>query len=648
MDTPQSATILVVDDNPSKRYTTARVLRAAGFAVIEAATGQQTLELAQSGPDAIVLDVNLPDIDGFEVCRLLRARETDTRTPIIHLSATFVESGDKVHGLDAGADGYLTHPVEGPVLVATVNAFVRARHADESRRRSEDRFRAIFDLALNGIALFDADMRILQVNPAMARLLGTTADAAVAERWEHFLADDAGVRLAEMLATMDRDGQWSGTLVLRRGDGTRGEVEGSITTHSLPGVRVAVLHDITQRRDAERERERLHASERAARAEAERANRLKDEFLATVSHELRSPLQAILGWAQILTLRPPTELAQYRDAIEVIHRNARVQAQLIADLLDIARITSGKMTLELQAVDLAVVLRDAASSAHHHADSKGVSIACDLPAGPVVVRGDPGRLQQIVDNLLTNAIKFTPKHGRVTLRARADADATRIEVEDTGQGITGDFLPHIFETFRQEDAGTTRRHEGLGLGLAIVQRLVELHGGSVSADSAGTDRGATFTVTLPSAIGPDAELAPAAAEVLLDAAAKARLQGLRVLVVDDDADARGLMRSLLDEAGARPVVAESAYDAQALLEVSDPQLLISDISMPGMDGYALLAGLRRDGWTAERLPAIALTAFAMADDRTRVLASGFQAHVPKPIDVGHLLRTIVSLVRGPG
>ena len=645
--TPEGlSTVLVVDDNPAKRYAIARLLRAAGFVVAEAGSGQEALERATDGPDAIVLDVNLPDIDGYEVCRKLRAREHSARTPIIHLSATFTESGDKVYGLESGADGYLTHPVEPPVLVATVRAFIRARQAEEQMRRSEEKYRAIFDKATNGIVLFNDAIVALEANPAMHRLLGLPeGESLVGQDLTRFRPPEAQATAEQRFAEMQRRGGWSGTIKLVRADGSEVFIDGSISRHSLPGMWIGLFSDISGRIAAEVDRERLHSSEREARTEAERANRLKDDFLATISHELRAPLQAIVGWAQLLRARPPTDIAEYRAGIEAIDRNARVQAQLISDLLDVSRITSGKLRLHRQDVDLAQVGDNALETMAPSAAARGVALEKDLPDTGLMVSGDAGRLQQVLNNLLSNAIKFTPEGGHVRVRTRLGEAYLDLSVVDDGQGIGAEFLPHIFDAFRQEESTGVRRHEGLGLGLSIVKRLVEMHGGSVHVQSEGPGLGATFTLRLPTLAASHAAAQRDPHDVAVGPPDVFLLRALRILIVDDDDDARALVRRLLDDYGVQSMEASSVEEALQRVAEATPDLLISDISMPGADGYMLLRQLRDSGLDGEHLPALALTAFARPEDRTRAFSSGFQAHLGKPIDLESLLMALVGLAR---
>ena len=642
MSTRAQPLVLVVDDNASGRYATARMLRSAGFDILEAATGQQALDLAELDPDTIVLDINLPDIDGYEVCRILRRRPLTARTPIIHLSASFVEDQDKVHGLDVGADGYLTHPVEPTVLNATVRAFLRARRAEEGMRRSEETFRAVFERALNGIALVDDDLKLIRVNPAASRMLGGSPDQIEGRASLDFVAPghEAEVRTFWERCRQHGEGVTVTSMVAMTGKALA--VEWNVSRHVDPGVWLAVLNDITAKVALEAERERLLMAERAARAEAERASRIKDQFLAVVSHELRSPLQAILGGAQVLRLQSRERTEAESRPVEIIERNARRQASLIADLLDVARINSGKLRLTPEPLDLVDAVNEAVEAIRRTAAAKSLALEVALPDGPVPLRADPARLEQILQNILGNAVKFTPAGGRVDVQVTTAAGMAEIRVTDTGQGINPDFLPHLFETFRQEQAGNARSFGGLGLGLAIVKRLVQLHGGTVSATSEGERRGATFTIRLPLA-GAGSELrtsAPAKASPLLTADT---LQGLEVLVVDDDADARLIVCRILEDYGVQVIEATSGAEASAVLERTTPHVLLSDISMPIEDGYAMIRRIRAAGYGPDVLPAIALTAFARPEDESSILQSGFQLHLAKPVDVSALVKAIASV-----
>jgi PAS domain S-box-containing protein len=402
---------------------------------------------------------------------------------------------------------------------------------------------------------------------------------------------------------------------------------------------------------------RLYESAQRARAEAERlyreaqeSSRLKDEFLATVSHELRTPLTAILGWAHMLrTGRIDGDSA--RQAFETVERNARAQAQLIDDLLDVSRIITGKLRIDVRPVDPNSFIEAAVEAVRPAAEAKGVRLQKVLDTGSVTVSGDPVRLQQVIWNLLSNAIKFTPRGGRVQVRLERVHSHVEVAVSDDGQGIPPEFLPHVFDRFRQADQRTTRQHGGMGLGLSIVRHLVELHGGTVKAESGGEGLGAAFTVRLPVAAVYHAEgevvrAHPAAGGALPAFESFDRLDGLRVLVVDDEPDTREMLKAGLGRCGAEVVAAASAAEAMEAIEKSAPDLLISDIGMPGEDGYELMRRVRRlPPASGGRVPAIALTAYARAEDRMQSLRAGYQMHVPKPVELAELAAVAASRVR---
>ena len=405
---------------------------------------------------------------------------------------------------------------------------------------------------------------------------------------------------------------------------------------------------------AAQERELLLESERHARAAAERASRMKDEFLATLSHELRTPLSAILGWAHLLRGRPSLGRDELVKGLETIERNARMQTQLIEDLLDMSRITSGKVRLDVQPVMPAAFIEAALETVRPAAEARGVRLQATLDANAGPIPGDPARLQQVVWNLLSNAIKFTPRDGRVQVLLERVNSHVEISIADTGVGIEPEFLDHVFERFRQADATSTRQFGGLGLGLAIVKQLVELHGGTVRARSAGRDRGSTFIVQLPLALARRAESPalrehPASARELAPEFRPVDLSGVRVLVVDDQPDARELVARILGECDAEVIVATNALEAVALVERERPAVLLSDIGMPDMDGYELLKRVRALGpGRGGNVPAIALTAFARSEDRTRALHRGFQVHVSKPVEPAELVATVASVAGRTG
>jgi len=394
--------------------------------------------------------------------------------------------------------------------------------------------------------------------------------------------------------------------------------------------------------------EKMVQSERAARVQAEKIAEQKDQFLATVSHELRTPLHAILGWTQLLRRGglDPDKLAK---GMEIIERNARAQGDLISDLLDLSRIISGKLRLEMQPVDLTAVIGNAIDSLRPAAEGKGLLLEVSLDPAVRPLEGDPTRIQQFVWNLLSNAIKFTDQGGRVAVRVKSVSEFVEIEVTDTGKGIKTEFLPHLFERFSQEDSSVTRSHGGMGIGLSLVKQLVELHGGKVQAFSDGEGKGARFTVQLPCSYTPCDKTATVSQDPNLQRHSSANgtsaqlpnLKGLKILLVDDEPDARETIRQILVDHKGMVVTARSAEEAMQLLAPDPPDVLISDIGMPRMDGYTMLRRMRASG---HLMPAIALTAFATTDDRARALAVGYQAHLTKPVDLAELFAILQTIV----
>jgi signal transduction histidine kinase/ActR/RegA family two-component response regulator len=404
--------------------------------------------------------------------------------------------------------------------------------------------------------------------------------------------------------------------------------------------------EVAERKQAEEERAQMLVREQSARAEAEDANRTKDEFLATLSHELRTPLTAILGWSHLLRMNKLRE-PEFAHALETIERNARSQSQLIDDLLDVSRIVTGKLQIELSSVDLSSVIEAAVESVHPALATKEIELQTLLEPG-FRVRGDAHRLQQIFWNLFTNAIKFTPKGGQVKVTTERRDSEVWINVTDTGIGISPEFLPYIFDRFRQADGSTTRAHGGLGLGLSIVRHLVELHQGKVEVSSDGNKLGSTFTVRLPIAVmmtrsrNGDHESGQLEEAELLVKSPRI-LDGLKILVVDDDPDTRDLVRTILTRCGSEVRCSESVAEALRAFQEFSPDLLVSDIGMPEEDGYGLIRKLRKlKSKRAKQIPALALTAYATDEDRTLALSAGFQMHLPKPIEPENLVSSIAA------
>ena len=557
------ARILIVDDLPEKLLVYRTLLEDLDAQIVEAHSGTEALKRVLEGEFAVLLlDVNMPDIDGLETANLVRRHKNGRHTPIIFITS-YADEMQTARGYELGAVDYILSPVIAPVLRTKVRVFV-------------DLYEARAALALSNQEL----------------------ETRVTER-----------------------------------------------TGELQKSNERLQAEIAERLRAEAEREALLAREKVLRAEAEELSRLKDEFLATMSHELRTPLNAIFGWITLLRTRRLDEATEER-ALETIERNARAQKRLIEDLLDVSRIVTGKVALELVTVDPRRVVEAALETMHPAAQTKGLKIVPLLDTGAGTVRGDFARLQQIVCNLLSNAIKFTDTGGQVEVCLARRNGEVEISITDSGQGIKPEFLPLVFDRFRQEDGSISRRHGGLGLGLAIVRHLVELHAGSVDAQSAGEGKGAKFIVRLPAR---EASLSPRVTETPAGGiVSAAMLMGVRLLVVDDDPGARELISGMLEGFGAQVSVADSGQAALSLLFAQRPDVLIADLGMPGMDGYALIEQVRAlDPDFGGLTPAVAVTAYASPQDRLRALQAGYQNHVAKPVEAEELAIVIASLAGRP-
>jgi signal transduction histidine kinase/ActR/RegA family two-component response regulator len=522
-------------------------------------------------------------------------------------------------------------------------------------RESKDRYRTLFELAPVAVYSCHASGVIREYNQRAAQLWGRKpepgdTDERFCGSFKLYRPDGSFMPHEQCpmgdVLTGKVPGVLDGEVLIERPDGSRitvivniapltddrGEITGAINC----------FYDITERKNLERERETLLANEQASRMEAEEANRSKDVFLATLSHEVRTPLNAMLGWATILRNKRCTE-QEVREGAEVIERNCRAQSQLLEDVLEVSRIISGKMRLEVRACDLASVIYAAIDVVRPAADAKQITVAAAIDPRASPSSCDEIRIQQVIWNLLSNAIKFTRKGGRVQVTLDREGSHTRIRVSDNGQGIERGLLPYVFDRYRQADSSTRRTSGGLGLGLSIVKHIVEQHGGTVEASSEGEGCGATFVVRLPiQAVGISAN-ALDAGESRQRARSQVRLNGLRILVVDDEADALRLVGKVLTDVGASITLAGSVRDAMAAVEKEPPHVLISDLGMPDEDGFDLIRWVREAGYTAEHLPAVALTAFANKGLEHSALLGGFQVHVPKPVDPDDLITVIASL-----
>ena len=642
--------ILVVEDDAKMRRVLELLLSGHWTVETSADAASAIAAIRERPPDLVLTDLLLPGMDGYDFLRQLRA-EAGTRTlPVIVISG-LTEEADRLRALEAGANDYLIKPFSERELMLRVTTHLEMGflRREAALRESETQLRAILEGALDAVVGMDANGDVIDWNAQAEATFGYTRAEAV------------GRRLAELIIPSPlREAHYKGLeryfetgeapilnrrveVEAQRKDGSRVPIELAITVVKGWGFYRfnAFARDISDRRAADTERNRLLE-------EAREANRMKDEFLAMLSHELRTPLSAIVGWAHMLRTGGLDEPTVAR-AIETIDRNAKVQNQLIEDILDVSRIVAGKFHLDMRSVDLVRIVEAAIDTVSPLATSRGVQLRQDLSAeiGPCCPAiGDPDRLQLVVWNLLTNAIKFTPRGGVVTVEVRRQDDPAEFEivVRDTGQGISADFLPHIFERFRQAGTGA-RRHGGLGLGLSIVRHIVEMHGGTVMATSAGEGQGSVFTLRLPVVeVGEDGQRMPALSREEGGLEEAPRLDGVRVLVVEDEADARHLLAAVLQKRGARVFMAASGAEALEMLERDRPDVLLSDIALQDQDGYDLIRKVR--SLSAERggrIPAAALTGYGRLEDRMRALSAGFQLHAAKPVEPAELIAVVASL-----
>jgi len=532
-------------------------------------------------------------------------------------------------------------------FVKVLQDYTERRVAAEALARSEERYRLLVE-SVNDYAIFmlDSSGHVQSWTPAAERLLGYREPEVLGQPFSIFFteADRAEGVPGREIATALRDGRVDAVGWRVRKDGTvfwGEEIATAVRDESgrVQGVS-KIVRDITERMVAEEERERLLR-------QMTEANRIKDEFLGTVSHELRTPLNSILGWTRLLRdghLDPQSS----RRALETIERNALAQTRLVEDLLDVSRIITGQLRLHLQSVDIPAVLTAALDALRPAADAKEITLEVDVSPAAEELVADPERLQQIIWNLVANAIKFTPRHGTVRIEAVSDAEEVLISVIDTGAGIAPEFLPFVFDRFRQADSTSTRAQAGLGLGLAIVRHLTEVHGGQASAESAGVGHGATFRVRLPRHLTGtwDTPHAPASSSVVTPTREAAPdLHGVRVLVVEDDPDARAFMETTLRGRGAVVEAAASAMEGWTAAARVAPDIVVADIAMPMYDGYRLIHEIRSSSDPRVKgIPAIAVTAYARAVDRERARSAGYQDHLAKPVDPYHLIVAVHALV----
>ncbi len=643
------AGILLVDDRPANLLALEAILDPLDQRLVRAMSGEEALKKLEGEEFAVILmDVRMPGMDGLRTAEVISQRESAARVPIIFLTAVPIGNADVVSGYERGAVDFLLKPFDPEILRSKVSVFVdlyqkeqmikrqagllRQRDREAFERRSELRFRSLMDALPQCVWVARADLTFYYWNKRAVDYIGIPASVAVS-------AD----QLFEFVHPDDRDmirSEWELCTANRRA----AEVRVRLRRHADGAYRWFLMRGVPQHDESGKVTGWVVAAtdidaEHHALEEAEDASRMKEQFLATVSHELRNPLNAIMGWVHLLR-SGNLDTPKSSKALETIERNVHLQTALIDDILDVSRIIRGKINLIFRPIRMGAVVDAALAAVRPTADVKGVGLEYQMAADSDEISGDADRLQQVVWNLLSNAIKFTPRDGLVTVRVEKHGDELTLSVRDTGQGISADFLPHVFDRFSQADSGSTRAHGGLGLGLAIVRHLVELHAGTVEASSAGPGQGATFSVRLPiknskaTNLGNDQRQA---------ATPPLKLAGVSILVVDDELDSREVLAELLREYGAQTRTASSANEALAEIARSTPRVLLSDIGMPSVDGFELIRGIREHIPDREMI-ALALTGLGSGKDKERALAEGFQQCIVKPVQPLVLVETIERLL----
>ena len=624
--------ILNVDDYEASRYARTEMLRRAGFQVVQAGTGAEALRVAaESCPVLILLDVNLPDMDGFEVCRRLRAEQATLTVPIVHISATFVSDKAQDLAYEGGADSYLTDPVEPAVLLATIHSLLRLRRAEEGLRAASREWQNTFDAIGDGICLLGVDGTVARCNGAFAELVGAAPAALVGRPWAELWQQLGGGGQPSPTTRVEHSRRRE-TLDLRRDHGWfRLLVDPVLEDDGVVGL-VCIVSDVTIERQAAEVRTALFAREQEAREEAEATNRAKDEFLAMLGHELRNPLDVIGSAVRVLDVQPDRDPTAAK-AQEVIARQVRQLGRLVDDLLDVGRVTTGKITLVRVPVDLAETVRRCVAGLMPPGEASHHTVT--VRAEPTWVEADQSRVEQIVMNLLSNALKYTPTGGRIDLTVGGDGRMGRLTVADTGAGMSPHMIERVFDLFFQGERTLDRAGGGLGIGLTLVRRLAEQHGGRVEVQSPGTGRGSTVIVELPQVAEPHA---------VASAAAPPHAIPRRILIVEDSRDSRDMLRYLLERAGHEVHEAgDGPSGVEAILKVR-PDIALVDVGLPGLDGYEVARRVRAsEGGRTVRL--VALTGYGLPEDHRRSHEAGFDTHLVKPVDAARLAAVIGAVGR---
>jgi PAS domain S-box-containing protein len=626
---PQRAdtVILLVDDDLAKRYTIAKTLIRAGFEVQEAGSGGEALRRVASLPDLVILDVKLPDIDGFEVCRRIKSNPATSAIPVLHVSTTFVHIEDKVHGLDSGADGYLTNVAEPMELIATVRALLRARRAEDAAQLSSHQWQTTFDAISDGVMLLDSSGKVVQANRTLERILGRPWTEIVgkdpSELWGGS-SEPEGSLFTRMLESRSRETRdlslgdcWLHVAVDPLRDGA-GSIKGAL----------CLVSDITDRK-------RMEMQLLGQAQKLQEASQRKDEFLAMLAHELRNPLAPLANTLQIIRLQVQGN-SLIEESLDVARRQIQHMSRLLEDLFDVSRITRGRVELRKSAVDLNSVVNHAVEATLPVIEALRHELTINLPRDPSWVEGDSTRLEQIVSNLLNNAAKYTEPGGRIAVALGHEAGHALLTVRDTGIGMTTELQGRIFDLFVQDDRSLDRARGGLGIGLTLVRSLVELHDGTVSVSSAGPGQGSAFEVRLP-LIKERSSQPEKATPVLPGHVAR----HLRILVVDDNRDSARTMAKILELDGHDVLCAYDGLSVSERVASHQPEVILLDIGLPGIDGYQVAQQLRQR-YPRHELMLIAVTGYGGELNNTRAQAAGFDHFLVKPVNLSALKEMLAS------
>jgi signal transduction histidine kinase len=628
---PISATILNVDDNEASLYVKTRVLRRAGFEVIEADRGSLVLSLiATHQPDLVLLDVNLGDASGYDITRAIKNHPDHASTIVVQISASFVERADRMKGFEAGADSYFTEPIEAEELVANVSALLRLRKVEDELRRSSIEWQKTFEAVHDGVAIVQETLVISRCNPAFFELTG--AESVGASITDILLPENSGA-LRQLFTESSATRRGTSMDLQLRGRSLRLSIDPVLDPFGQVTHYACILSDVTSEREIAALNDQLRQTVenlKRAKEAGDAASRAKDDFLAMVSHELRTPMTSIVGWAQMLMMFGRDQQST-KEAAQAILSAAKAQAELVEDLLDLSRITTGKLRLKTEDVELSEVVEAAIQTVLPAAAGKRIEITPHIHS--VHVFGDKSRLQQVMWNLLSNAVKFTPDEGRIEVRLEKKGPRAIVSVRDSGQGIEPEFLPAVFDRFSQAEHVKKRTVGGLGLGLAIVRHIVELHGGEVTAESEGKGMGATFRFMLPIATAPQRAASQQHALPHLD--------GRRILVVDDTKDALNMFVSFLRAAGATVFPASSMREALIVAARETIDAVVTDLAMPDGDGLELIAALRAQA-SHQTLAVVAMTALGSAM-REASMKAGANAFMEKPVEPSDLVRVLAEL-----